>query len=351
MPTVDPLWINEDPGVPDEPSYNAQELRRSFRMWAYPGGNSRSFGARTGIYPAALVAVTLSGTTVTVNSTTAAVNIDLRGPYLVQFAGTTYELDPADVSNPRKDIVVGRVWDDDEDASGLREADTQYIVGTPGATPLEPPVPAGAFRMATIDVPASGGGSASLTLNAPYTVASGGVLPVRDASELPTDTMYDGMMVYRQDVNELHVRDGSFWWKVGEVAKTPTDYNPSVGGHGGASFSLLAGWSIEIYPKIRVVNMEIVVSGAGSGSTEVTLTTPTSINRTTRQIFPCMIDGAPAGAVFRGAQALTFTTGSGSVIDRVYWDDGGELDRLATLRGADLTSGLRIMVQGMYREA
>lgn len=210
----DPLWINAATGAP---AYAANELRRLHAMYLTQAVGDK-FGARSGVHPAGGNAVSLSGTTITVLHTKAVVYPGLTstaGPYVVALQSRTHTLTAADGSNPRKDIVVLRVWDNDEDALGLRQADTEYIVGDPAASPVEKPVPSGAFRMATIDVPQSGGGSAVLTFNAPYTVATGGVLPVRNDAELPggSSGLYDGMMRWNRDTDQLQVHDGGTTWE------------------------------------------------------------------------------------------------------------------------------------------
>ncbi len=216
----DPLWINHSGGAP---AYAANELRRAFATLLSQAGVGTRFGARSGVHPSSGNVVTLSGTTITVQNTKAVVHPGLTstaGPYIVQLQSRTHTLTAADGSNPRKDIVVLRVWDNDEDALGLRQADTEYIVGTPAASPVEPAVPASSVRLATIDVPVSGGGSAVVTVNAPYTVAAGGVEVVRTDAELPgaASGVYDGMVRWKRDTNELQVHDGASTWQT--VAST-----------------------------------------------------------------------------------------------------------------------------------
>lgn len=200
----DPGFINHDGGSPE---YSAAELRRIFAVLLVQGVTDR-FGARSGVHPGGGNAVTLSGSTINVQHTKAVVYPGLSGtagPYLCQIPATTHALQGADGTNPRKDIVILRVYDDDEDSSGQREAVTEYITGTPAVSPSEPNVPDSSVRLATIDVPQVGGGAAVLTFNAPYVVANGGILPVRTTGERPSAGRYDGMMVWRRDVQQLEV--------------------------------------------------------------------------------------------------------------------------------------------------
>src|SRR5699024_4312989 len=142
---------------------------------------SERLGARPGVIPNGHDAVSLSGVQVTVHDCNLVLNPALSaqdGPYIVHFTEHTHTLDPGDGSNDRIDIIVARVYDDDHDGSGQREAVTELITGTPGPSPAPPVTPAGALLLARVSVPADGTGSPSMEYLAPATVASGGVLPV-----------------------------------------------------------------------------------------------------------------------------------------------------------------------------
>lgn len=210
----DPLFTNASAGAP---SYAANELRRAFAMLLWSGVADR-FGARQGVHPSGANAVSLSGTTVTVQHTKAVVYpglTSLAGPYIVQLQSEAFTLTAADATNPRKDIVVLQVQDNDEDSSGFRRARSFVVTGTPAPSPVEPAVPASAFKMATVDVPASPG-AATLTYNSPFTIASGGILPVRNDAELlgTSGGLYDGAARWRQDTNALEVHNGAATWDV-----------------------------------------------------------------------------------------------------------------------------------------
>lgn len=228
-PPFDPLWINASAGAP---AYAADELRRALATMMLISGSGANTGARAGLRPGPNTP-SLSGTTISVFSGTAVLYPGLTatsGPYLVQWPGNEFTLDPADPTNPRKDIVILRVFDDDEDLSGRREAVNEYLVGTPAPSPTEPATPAGALKMAVIDVPAEGGGSATLTRTAQWTVASGGILPVRDDTELPTDRLYEGLYADLNDDGVLKRYSGSAWETVArpnavQVTSKTTDSN------------------------------------------------------------------------------------------------------------------------------
>lgn len=213
----DPLWINASAGAP---SYSASELRANMNLIStYGGSNSR---ARPGVRPGSnQLAVTLVGSTITVATGVAVLeHTSATGVYWAALTSAeNHTLTVADLTNPRKDIVIFRVYDHDVDASGLRTARTEYLVGTPAGSPAEPTVPAGAIRLATIDVPASGGGSPVVTDRRPWLAAPGGRLLVRDQTERDAlSGLYESLAVWRADRDWEEVYDGTAW-RVQGVAK------------------------------------------------------------------------------------------------------------------------------------
>lgn len=209
----DPLYINANAGAP---AYSANELRQAMALSLMYGG--RNMGARPGVRPGGnQLNVSIVGSAITVQPGLMCVDPGLstpQGPYWVAISpAENHTLTAASVTNPRKDIIIGRVYDHDEDASGNRFARTEYIAGVAAPVPAEPAVPTGAFRIATIDVPISGGGSAVVTNNMPFTVASGGVVPVRTQAERDalTSFAWDGLACWRQDRDWIEVYNGSVW--------------------------------------------------------------------------------------------------------------------------------------------
>ncbi|MEV0805725.1 hypothetical protein [Micromonospora sp. NPDC050200] len=211
---ADPLWINASGGAP---AYSANEMRQAMALALMYGG--RTLGARQGVRPGGTqLQVSLAGSTITVQPGVACIDPGLtspQGPYWVAIpVAETHTLAAADATNPRKDIIQLRVYDHDEDLSGLRLARTEYKVGVAGPTPAEPGVDAGAFRLAMFDVPRSGGGAAAVTDRRPFTVASGGTLPVRSEAERDALAAHPGMRVFRLDVDREEVYHGNGrWWE------------------------------------------------------------------------------------------------------------------------------------------
>jgi hypothetical protein len=209
----DALWMN-CPATGGAPEYTAAELRQDMAFAGLWGG--RDLGARQGVRPGGSQwGVTLAGTTLTVAPGVGLVDPGLtipQGPYWVALpAAETHTLTPAHATSARKDIVVVRVYDHDEDGSGLRVARSEYLTGVAGPSPAEPAVPAGALRIAGIDVPASGGGNPAVTSAPPYTVAPGGLLPVRNQAEQSAIVPYPGLAIWRLDGPGLLVWSGTAW--------------------------------------------------------------------------------------------------------------------------------------------
>jgi hypothetical protein len=225
--------INASAGAP---SYSARNFRNAFaslEMWdGVPLGGRQGVRAMGGT---AANIVTLSGSTITIGLHAALVSptwATVTGSYQVALTvAETKTLTPADATNPRKDIVIGRVYDNDEFASGFRKYEADYIAGTAGPSPSEPAVPTGAIRLATIDVPASGGGSPVVTTNYQFTAAAGGVLPVRTTAERDAIVNpHEGQMVWRLDKGWIDYRHSGAWRSLAQEVDTTNDVsNPLTG--------------------------------------------------------------------------------------------------------------------------
>lgn len=349
------------------PQYHPQELRRAQAMWLYPGV-SDPFGARSGVRPHSQAPVSVSGTTWTVHDLTAVVYPGLTsvsGPYVVQHPEESGSLDPADGTNDRIDALDLQIQDDDEDASGQRRAHVVYTAGTPAASPSAPAATANSLRLGTILVPSGGTPSPSVSTLAQWTVAAGGVLPVRDTTEGPTAGLYQGAVRYRQDTDTLEAWDGSAWSGIASTAHYDyvdpmasfanpdgwSTYTPAVTGQGSASFSTRTGRWKRIAPITVAFIVYIVVSSNGSGTNDFQVDAPTDIHRSTRQTALVQISSASGSPSTRMGALSSFTGGSGPTWDRIYWQDGTSTGGLTNLQGQDLVSGMIITLQGVYREA
>jgi hypothetical protein len=222
----DALWTNST-------TYDAQELRRATAMQIMTNGSAR--GGRSGIRPGSGgYDVSVSGTTITVTPGVMAVSGPSgEGVYICPLdASFTLTLTAANATLPRIDLVYLRVWDTDLDGTGLRKAEPVYLAGTAASTPVAPTIPAGqtGVELATISVPASGGGSPSVSQTIrPNTVAPGGILP---AATAPTNT-YVGL--YWDDGTNLRRWNGSSWDTYQRMPGAWTSWTPtwttSTGAH------------------------------------------------------------------------------------------------------------------------
>lgn len=179
MPSTD------DPGPLDGLTYSAAEWRRMDVLDFQANGSAG--GAVGGIRPGDPgLAVSLSGTTITVTAGVAVCYHSGVGTYRASFpSSTTLTLTAANATNPRVDLVYLRVWDNAVDGTGLFKADIVYLAGTPAVSPVAPSPGATEIytALATISVPKSGGGSPSVSSAArTITVAPGGIAPSSSAT-------------------------------------------------------------------------------------------------------------------------------------------------------------------------
>lgn len=207
------------------PQYNAAELRRLLGGLLHKGGAAHPFGARAGVLINGSTdadIASLTGTTWTVHDINGDIYPGLTsqsGPYVFAHPSESGSTAAADGTNDRIDALDLPVYDDDEDSSGLRDVGpVEYVIGTPDPSPSPPPLTDNSIRAAEILVPQQGTGSPSLTVVVPYTVALGGILPVRTVAELPTARRYEGMYADQQDLNLLVRWNGAAW----VAANTPT---------------------------------------------------------------------------------------------------------------------------------
>ncbi|WP_431892650.1 hypothetical protein [Micromonospora haikouensis] len=119
------------------------------------------------------------------------------------------------------------------------------------------------------------------------------------------------------------------------------DWTSTIGGGGSAVTTSTGRWR-RIGEKTVAFTLNISVTTAGSGGSTVTWTLPTAPSRTRRWVF---VGAAESGAALSGLHAVTFTGGSGAVVDRVRY--GGATN----LTGADLTLNKLLQFSGIYEEA
>ncbi|HJQ00076.1 MAG TPA: hypothetical protein VJ851_00620 [Jatrophihabitans sp.] len=140
-------------------------------------------------------------------------------PYFYATDGTdTGTVPAASASNPRIDVIWVEPNDNVEDGGGLLGGVIGYSQGTPASSPAPPlpgagtpALPARAMVLAQITVPKATTGNPSVAFVAPYTTASGGLLPVRTQAERDALVPHDGTAIYREDTNNIEVYNGASW--------------------------------------------------------------------------------------------------------------------------------------------
>lgn len=205
----------------DSLTLSGLEIRQTEAATVMADGTA--LGSRSGVRPGDPgLTVTLSGSTITCSAGVATVAYSGQGVYRAAFptATTVGTLTAAHASLARIDLVYLRIWDSTVDASGLYKGDVVYLAGTPSSTPAAP-TPAGTviyMPLATITVPSSGGGSASVSTTVrPYSVAPGGILPASTAPSTP----YVGQ--YYDDGTSLRRWNGSAWRTVSPLTPQVSD--------------------------------------------------------------------------------------------------------------------------------
>lgn len=117
-------------------------------------------------------------------------------------------------------------------------------------------------------------------------------------------------------------------------------YTPNWTNAGTGTFTTRTGRWRRIGPKTVAFTIFVIINAAGSGAGEVETSLPTSPARTTRQTFAGHHQSGNNGHL----QAVTFTGGVGTAVDRILLDG-------TNLLGSDLTAGALFTISGVYEEA
>jgi hypothetical protein len=181
------------------PQYNGRTLRQTTNAPFLAGAtSSRPLGALSGVRPGTpsntVRASSTTWTCVALAGVVDAQNAVEAGPYaFASDAAVSGPVTAANASNPRVDIVYVQISDPAEsDGSTVPGASILYLAGSPSATPSAPATPARSLVLAQITVPASGGGTPSVTWLAQTSVAAGGVVPVSSVARLLALPPYAG---------------------------------------------------------------------------------------------------------------------------------------------------------------
>jgi hypothetical protein len=174
--------------------------------------------------------------------------------------------------------------------------------------------------------------------------------------------MPEGAYIDRMDLERLDRWDGAaaqpvasqasyaYWLATtgGSSITGWNSYTPTWTGIGSATFTNNVGRWIRTGPKTVEFKFWTVVSTAGSGSSNVQVTAPFAPSRVMNQLGSIHVEGSPTPAL-RDGLWITFTSGTGTTIDRLRFDNG--LGSVSNLVGSDLVTALAITGGGTIMEA
>lgn len=119
-------------------------------------------------------------------------------------------------------------------------------------------------------------------------------------------------------------------------------YTPVVTGGGSVTWTQRTGWWQRV-GKMVYFAAYLTVNAAGSGATALTITAPTSIDRTTRQVVMSHAEQVTSPNSGTGV-VVAFQSGTGNVWDRIRNSTN------ASLIGSDLLASAVLTLEGWYRE-
>jgi hypothetical protein len=139
------------------------------------------------------------------------------GPYLlVSDANVDITFEAGEASVPRTDRIIARVRDNTNDGSGSTAGSVEYLKGQASGSATAMPNNSLLLYEMSIPAGASAGGGGVNFANAVnkrvYTTASGGIIPVANATDMSgITTPYEGMACYRIDIGILYIYVGGVW--------------------------------------------------------------------------------------------------------------------------------------------
>jgi hypothetical protein len=224
--------------VTGAPSYSGRMYRQVHGVALAGAKATRPLGARSGVRPGTPAdTVTATSTTWTCKPHAGVLDgqsANEAGAYWYAVdANVTGAVTAANATNPRIDIIYARVDDPAEsDGTSVPVVAVAYLAGTAAASPSAPATPARSMKLAEINVPASGGGSPTVTWVAPYAVAAGGIIPVRTTAERDALAALGNTdaRVWVDVAGALYSGDGTTWTRAitapAVSARTTTNMGP-----------------------------------------------------------------------------------------------------------------------------
>jgi hypothetical protein len=232
--------------VSGAPSYTGRMLREAALTPLTAGATAaRPFGGISGVRPGTAANIgTMSGLGYTVTPFGGLVDgetSNLAGVYGFAFPANETGTINAQTGTARTDLLSVKINDPAEGDSGLPSVTLVYTVGAPTAVS-----PGHGFDVYKINVPATGGGSPTLTWVAPVTAAAGGRVQTETLSQLTAMSVragtYGQVFADGNAANNMTYKyNGSAWkeWESDWIAYTPT-FTASSG-----TFTTISGVSAE----------------------------------------------------------------------------------------------------------
>lgn len=129
-----------------------------------------------------------------------------------------------------------------------------------------------------------------------------------------------------------------------------TTYVPAITNGGSATFSKTGLYAV-VGPLVWV-SIDVTVGTAGSGSGIVTISMPTTVDRTGRQVLVVHAEsigaGGNASSHIAGGECVFFPGSVTALSDRIRTDEGGTTARENNILGNDLLAGGHLTITGFY---
>lgn len=269
--------------VSGAPEYTGSMARQAMAATLFGATSARPLGARSGVRIGTPTdTVSVSGSTVTIKPHAGILDLQASaaaGPYWYAIdANETETLDAAHSTHPRIDIITVRI-DDPAESDGTTDPAVVvvYKAGTAASSPTTPtPDTTRELIIATIAVPASGGGDGVASWVAPYAGSAGGIIPVRTTTErdalaaavAPT-TDYP-LYVHRIDatagLNLEVTRNGTDWEVLPTAGSAGAPYVMAAGSVTVAVAAASTGSQAVVFPVSRFGYAPIVTATASNSS-------------------------------------------------------------------------------------
>lgn len=303
--------------VTGSPSYTGRALRQtSVSPFVAMGSTGRPLGGISGVRPGTpSTIVSTTSTTWTVTPFAGVIDGEaaaIAGVYAYSFDTNQTGSVTAAAGSARIDRLDVQVSDPAEsDGSSNPGVAIVYTAGTPGSG-VAASAPARSHPLALINVPASGGGSPTVTWNAVYFAGAGGLIPVLSQAARDALFAYEGLAVWRLDTHVAETYNGSAWQLISanNLLMKPT----SVTATGGSA-------TISNYGRVDVTS-----------ATALTLNGVFTSQFTDYEIF---MDITCSSA----AQLKMVVTASGAASGVAYYDEIMYANVTATAAAQDLNAG------------